>query len=302
MQQQLGKVEGLATVGKLGRLLHDPRKYVQAILFRETIHRWTGATKEVQCPTFFGGKMNLLLPSGTDIYLTGGKSHDSELRLARYLIEHLQPADTFVDVGAHYGYFSLLAAELVGKSGKILALEAAPSTYEVLVKNCAPMGQISTTSAAVAEEEQILTFYEFPNLYSEYNTLTVGQYTDQDWYKKHKPKAVEVPAVPLAAFLEKAAARPAIIKIDVEGAEYQVIQGLMPHLMHRSPAIVLEYVSAERGNTAHEKAEQLLIRANYRPHRIDESGSTVPIPSSTAYIKSQQVESDNIVYLREALD
>lgn len=77
--------------------------------------------------------MNIALPASTDIYLTGGKSHDSEIRLAKFLIKNLNQGDNFVDIGAHYGYFTLLGAHLVGKGGRVF-FEPGKSTYSLLEK------------------------------------------------------------------------------------------------------------------------------------------------------------------------
>lgn len=128
------KVQKIASASKLERMLANPVKYFRAIFFREIIYRRTRKSQEVQATTFFGFPMRILLPSATDICLTGGKSHPSEIRLAKYLIQNLRHNDSFLDIGAHYGYFSLLAAQLVGSNGRVTAFEASPSTFQVLKK------------------------------------------------------------------------------------------------------------------------------------------------------------------------
>ncbi|MBL0295213.1 MAG: hypothetical protein IPQ04_13440 [Saprospiraceae bacterium] len=121
--KNLDKVEKIAAASKIARLVAHPINYINAILYRELFYKRNKKEKEVESETFFGTKMSLLLPSGTDIYLTGGKSHGSETRLARFLINNLEIGDTFIDVGAHYGYFSLLGSKLVGQKGKVFLLK-----------------------------------------------------------------------------------------------------------------------------------------------------------------------------------
>ncbi len=196
--------------------------------------------------------MYLLLPSSTDIYLTGGKSHESEIRLAKFLINHLTDGDVFMDVGAHYGYFSLLASSIVGNSGKVYAFEASPTTYKVLKKNELNCKNIKSFHLAVSDKNTDLIFYEFPNLYSEYNTLHVNQFEKEDWFSAYKPRAIKVRSVLLSEFLSKNKMDdPKIIKIDVEGAEFSVINGLKSYLPGKSPLIVMEHLSDSRGNKEH---------------------------------------------------
>ena len=47
----------------------------------------------------------------------------------------LQPGDVFVDVGANIGYFSVLAASLVGDAGKVFAFEPDPDNFQLLCAN-----------------------------------------------------------------------------------------------------------------------------------------------------------------------
>ncbi len=291
-------VEKIASASKVRRMLRHPAKYIHAILFRELIYKRTKKEKEVVCSTFFDAPMHLLLPSSTDIYLTGGKSHPSEIRLAKFLIHHLHIGDTFIDVGAHYGYFSLLASKLVGDTGSVFAFEASPTTYEVLEKNKSNFENILVYHRAVSDEDTHLIFYEFPNLYSEYNTLDITQFKDEDWFAAYTPKSIKVKSIIPDAFLKAQKINPKVIKIDVEGAEYKVINGLKEFLTDNSPVIVMEYLSDERGNEAHIKAEKLLKSLGFQSFIIDDHGEPQAIASISNYLTLNSLESDNIVFMR----
>ena len=65
------------------------------------------------------------------LYLTG----EWQPALTAYLRRALQPGDTFVDVGANSGFFSLLGASLVGEAGAVVAVEACPATCARLRAN-----------------------------------------------------------------------------------------------------------------------------------------------------------------------
>ena len=302
MINNVKKVEQIASASKMGRLLKNPLKYIHAILFRELVYKNTKREKHVMATTFFGVDMHLLLPSSTDIYLTGGKSHDSETRLAKFLIHELQTGDTFVDVGAHYGYFSLLAAKLVGDTGTVYSFEASPTTYSILNKNATLTSTVQAYNLAVSDSDTELTFYEFPNLYSEYNTSEVEQFEQEEWFQKHKPRKIRISTTILDQFLSEEKTSPSIIKIDVEGAEHRVIAGLRNHINDNAPAIVMEYLSAERGNVQHKQAEQALRAVGYHVYAINPNGKLTKLDSVESYLTKNRLDSDNIVFRKRDSD
>ncbi|MDR7505918.1 MAG: FkbM family methyltransferase [Armatimonadota bacterium] len=51
------------------------------------------------------------------------------------ILDHLSPGDVFVDVGAHIGYWSILAARIIGPEGKVVALEPDPEAAELCRSN-----------------------------------------------------------------------------------------------------------------------------------------------------------------------
>ena len=104
------------------------------------ISRWLarkGEGRIVPAQLFFGRTMNVVLPEivSEQIY-TYGLFDEVVTWLA---IKAAREGDTVLDVGGHFGYFTLLFSELVGESGQIVAFEPTPSTYGLLrdnVKRC----------------------------------------------------------------------------------------------------------------------------------------------------------------------
>ncbi|MBU6343113.1 MAG: FkbM family methyltransferase [Bacteroidetes bacterium] len=297
---QLRQVENLAAAGKWTRMRKQPFKYFKAILFRELVYKKSKKERPETVTTFFGVPMHILLPSSTDIYLTGGKSHASEIRLARFLIINLKQNAVFLDIGAHYGYFSLLASRLVGDSGKIVSIEAAPATYKMLHRNKLRFNNIFDFNLAVSDTAGHLSFFEFPNLYSEYNTLDIRQFENEPWFAANAPTEIRVPAIELDAFLAQENLVPEIIKIDVEGAEYKVLKGATHFLQNHAPIIVMEYLSPERSNTAHQEAEALLKHLGFKPYAIDHHGHLQELEDVHAHLKASALESDNIAFVKTA--
>ena len=99
-----------------------------------------------------------------------------------------------------------------------------------------------------------MAFYEFPILYSEFNTATPKQFAGQDWYEKNPPQQVIVKGMSIDALVAKEQAIPTLIKIDVEGAEYSVLQGMKQLMKEHSPIIVMEYLAGKGANSSYRKA------------------------------------------------
>lgn len=294
---KIQQVEKLAFTSKLNRFLNKPTRYVFSIIFRDFWYKRNKKEISRSCKTFFDAEMEILLPSSTDIYLTGGKSHQSELNLAKFLIKHLRPNDVFLDVGAHYGYFSLLASRLVEDNGRVISFEAAPSSFSILNKNVANTHNIQPHHLAVSDANSTITFYEFPNLYSEYNTISPQQFQQEKWFKEYAPKEINISCIQLDNFLGEEMI-PDMIKIDVEGAEYKVLKGSSGLLKEFSPVIIMEYLSNARGNLAHVEAHNLLTSLGYHANIIDNTGNIHPISSVENYLNRNKLDSDNIVFTK----
>lgn len=295
---KLEKVQKLSETSKLGRLLNNPFKYLNAILYRSLIYSMTKKEKEVSCQTFFNNKMKVLLPSSTDIYLTGGKTHDSEIRLARYMVNNISTGDCYIDIGAHYGYFSLLASNLVGNRGSVIAIEPTPTSFKVLSHNISYCENITAFACAISDNVDQSVFYEFPNKYSEYNSFNVEQYASEEWYRKNRPKEMNVQCSTLDKMAEEDDLVPTMIKIDVEGAEDKVIKGGEKLFEIRSPIVIMEFLNKARGNSAHVEADAFLVEKGYSPHFISTEGELETINSSEEHLNLKGLDSDNIVYIK----
>jgi FkbM family methyltransferase len=311
LENKLGQVEHLANASKMQRLLHNPWRYTWSQFFRTVIFPFTqkGVIRKAQ--TFMGHPLSILLPSGLDIFLTGGKTHDSEIRLARFLINHyklqdyeitkLQDSDScrpqfFIDIGAHVGYFSLIASVLLEEKGQIFTFEAAKGTFDVLEKNLKPFFNIKTFHNAVTDVETDLTFFEFPFSHSEYNTLHNEQFKNEAWYKKFKPEKIIVKGITLDSIVQKFELKNPLIKIDTEGAEAQVIKGGLMTFRTQKPIIIMEFLT--KNNDGHKEAYDILTNLNYQPHTINPSGLLIELTDIDTYFKANGLDSDNFVFVK----
>jgi FkbM family methyltransferase len=297
----LNRVEALAKTSRWGRLGAAPLQYIFAILYRETYYRWTRREVRIRRKTFYGSIMHLAVPSGMDIYLTGGKTHDSEIRLARFLIKNISEGSRFLDIGAHYGYFSLLVAKITGEQGRIVSIEASPANFKNLNQNINGQSNIGAFNLLASKANAEARFYEFPNLYSEYNSIDIDQFREQEWFHRNLPKEIMLPARRMDDFLNEINFQPQFIKIDVEGAESLVINGLSEYLTQYSPVIMMEVLSVTRGNESHLQAINTLYTLGYQTFSIGTDGERKPVRNVSEYLTVNQLDSDNIVIMRQSL-
>jgi len=137
-----------------------------------------------------------------------------------------------IDIGAHVGYYTLLAAKLVGPTGKVYAFEPEPGNHSTLQKNIQLNNyqNIVATRIAVSDRRGRASMY--------LTSLDSGRHS---LFQHGLPKlgSTQVETTTLDWFLESQdAPRVDLIKIDVEGAEVDVLDG-MHQLLIRSPDLKL---------------------------------------------------------------
>ena len=145
----------------------------------------------------------------------------------------LDPGSTFVDVGANFGWFTLVAANRVGPQGRVFAVEANPETYDLLCSNVEINGfadRVTTLRQAAWHETAELDFHVLrkhkgsASLRDEVRQSAIA--CDDD------SQTIRVPARRLDDLIP--ADTPVhMVKIDAEGAEPYVLRG-MQGIMRRN--------------------------------------------------------------------
>jgi FkbM family methyltransferase len=150
------------------------------------------------------------------------------------IIEHFSPkqGDIVVDVGAHIGRYTIIASKRVGANGKVIAIEAHPGNYEMLNRNIKLNGltNVTTLNYAVYSKESKIKLYvpdeEFG--YTMHHSIMFSYLSPKYSLKgKENEKFIEVNANTLDNLLQKNGISREVnwIKIDVEGAEFEVLKG-----------------------------------------------------------------------------
>jgi FkbM family methyltransferase len=204
---------------------------------QELYCRALGRTIPVVARTFWGDPMNLVVPDG--VSLTIMRYGFFEAELSKIVVGRLRPGMVFFDVGAHFGYFSLLASALVQPGGQVHAFEPTPSTYAVLRSNLAGRPAAHAVNAAAHRAESILDLKDFGMRHAGFNTLYEGKLADHE-RRRARHRIVKVRALALDDYVAETGVAPDFVKIDTEGAEPDVIAGFERTLRARRPTLSIE--------------------------------------------------------------
>jgi len=220
----------LRQVPVLGRCL----RWVSAKLVPRSALTWV----QVRTGPAQGLWLHLNPRTGTSYFNGGG-----EPEVQQVLQTHLRRGMTFYDVGANIGLFSMIAARLVGATGRVVAFEADPEIAARLREHVArnELAWATVEEKAVWSEAKEVYFARTDPETSPDRGL--GHVVNDDG-----ADTIEVGAVSLDEFALTHGA-PDFIKCDVEGAEVEVFRGARRLLHEKRPGIVCEMHSAESYRT-----------------------------------------------------
>jgi len=193
----------------------------------------------VQCSvyTFWGDVMNVILPEAVSNEIALSGAYETDLTIA--LIQLLEPGMVFFDIGAHRGYFSLLAARLVGPTGQVHAFEPTPGTYELLSSNVRHHSHILVNNVAVFSESKELTFHDYGLCAPAFNSVYPPRMS-KEVAERIPVENRRVHAISIDDYVKTAGVRPNIIKIDAESAESDILKGMAETLLTIRPAFTIE--------------------------------------------------------------
>lgn len=157
-----------------------------------------------------------------------------EKRETKVFVDSVHEGDVVVDVGANVGYYTLIAARLVGSTGRVYAFEPDPRNFRYLERNVRLNGldNVILEQKAVSDRSGSIQLF-----------TTDGVHEDSRIFQPSgRPSvAVDVEAVSLDDYFRDREPRIDFLKIDVQGAEGAIIEG-MTETAARNPdmAMVLE--------------------------------------------------------------
>lgn len=155
-----------------------------------------------------------------------------------WLASELKSGDTFYDIGANIGLFTLLASE---KCRHVVAFEPTAETYRMLTENVALNNQpanIQLINAAASDKNGMQDIYVLTNGKDAWNSMAVkpeeGQYRVDQITTVNVDELVQTERIPA----------PHVIKIDVEGWELHVLKGLEKTITQYRPVMLIEFTES----------------------------------------------------------
>ncbi len=148
--------------------------------------------------------------------------------------------DTVIDIGAHIGRYTITSSKQVGNTGRVVAIEADPENFELLKRNIAlnNLTNVLPLNYAVFSTRTRMKLYE-QSASAKYNSLMLARAAKTKNY-------VEVNADTLDNILKLNEVNQVNwIKIDVEGAEFEVLKGSAETLSGEDLSLFIEIHNIE---------------------------------------------------------
>lgn len=166
-----------------------------------------------------------------------------EPETASFITAALRPGDTFIDVGTHVGYFSMLAAAVVGGDGQVISFEPDERNFEHLLSHISlnDLRNVEAVNQAVGERDHVAQLFVNADNDGGHALWDVGLH-EFNQLSRSRPNPREVEVASLDSFLAHRDVRSLkLIKIDAEGSELKVLQGAERSLRERRvPFVVAE--------------------------------------------------------------
>lgn len=206
------------------------------------------------------GMASLLFWNGLD----GFESQTSEAM--RFFFDRIS---TFVDVGANYGFYSLLGA-VWNPDLRIVAFEPVPQIHEGLKKNLALNrleNRVSAYPIALGDRTGTATFY-LPRTESR-DYETTGTLVADSWQSRQHSPEIVVETLRFDDFERTHPMKVDLVKIDVEDFEAGVLAGMEQTIRRDRPFIICEVLPRQHRN---ERTRQIVESLGYTPYWISRSG------------------------------
>jgi FkbM family methyltransferase len=216
----------------------------------------------------------MILATGDGRPVVGMVADVYEETTSRLFHRLLKPEMMVVDIGAHVGYFTLIAAKQVGPAGKVLAFEPDADNHAALLKNIAmnDYQNITVAQKAVSEQEGSAQLH-----------LTQTGSGRHSMFHHGLPErgSVDIETTTLDATLKELGwPHVDLIKIDVEGAEVSVLSGMAQLLENQTDLKLVVEFMPELLHNAGVTPQQFfdkLTSLDPEIYFIDEANGIVPI-------------------------
>jgi len=190
-----------------------------------------------------------------------------EPQVVAFIERVVQEGWVAADIGAFAGYYTLLLSKLVGPTGQVHSFEPVPENFELLNSNvklnrCSNVTMNQLAAAARAGDTE---FTRLRGRYMPYGTLL----PKHDWSRYEE---ISVPTNSVDNYLASRGWPPLhFAKIDVEGAEARVVEGMSETLRRFSPVLLIEiHDSVQHDRVEARRTLNLLFDIGYSVYSLED--------------------------------
>ena len=273
---------------RLSKLRHGHVKLVYSKLL-ELALKGLGRSVERKVRLVWGDQMTVVYPEiaslGIARYGFFGEG------LTKMILAHLKPGMTFLDVGAQLGYFTLLAAWLVGDTGQVHSFEPTPRTFELLRVNAGSKSNVHLNRVAVSSTPGIATMNDYGPRFSAFNSMYGAKLPKQAG--PVTPTRFQAQTITIDEYVAQEHLTPNFVKIDAESADYEILQGMQETLKQCRPLLSVEVGDLDiPGAPPSKDIVRFLAERGYQPYEYV-GGSIVKHEPKERY------EYDDMLFLPE---
>lgn len=177
-----------------------------------------------------------------------------------YISGYLKAGDVFIDIGANIGLFSLNASKIVGNQGKVVAFEAFSSNFKQFKNNISinNFKNIISENKAISNQNSTIEI-----LYNEEDhNIGMASAFLKDFTSKEIVESITLDEYASTHNISKID----LIKIDIEGGEYNAILGMTKILTNSKPQVIMEINHQTLQDSGHTEKEiiDLFSQFSYR--------------------------------------
>lgn len=231
-----------------------------------------------------------------------GQLYENEV--STFLLHALRPGDCFVDVGAHVGYFSLLAASLVGPAGRVFSFEPEPGNFADLLRNkyensfANLVAFPSPVSAATGD----VVFHLNADNDGGHALWEVGRHPFNT-RSRARPGSSIMRAVALQDVATICDRLPRVLKIDTEGAEARVLEGAANWLAGAAVPFVVAEINEfglRQMNSSQADLRAWMWRGGYRTYLLHRDGKPPVLVPRDSIITCSNDDVFNVLFAQPA--
>ena len=195
---------------------------------------------------FLRNKEEKIVVNGYEMYVNpNDKGISEELAMfkiheplnTKFLSEQLQEGMICLDIGANLGYFTFLESLKIGKTGRVISVEPAPSTFELFEKNIKLQKHqnISSYNFAFSDKESTVDF--FISNSSNWSRIIA----EKDTYHGDKGDIIKIKCRTIDNFIKELELKKLdLIRVDLEGYEFEIFEGAQKTLSELKPMLQIE--------------------------------------------------------------